>query len=96
MSWTPLEVTEQDFEIIEKFICAAYDIKDKFHIQEVNQLRYLIFCQLPDNNLRKLPPSKEALRRHILRSTYVGGWVWGSVLSEGIQIPSPTQWGLEI
>ena len=83
LSWTPLEVTEQDFEIIEKFICAAYGNQDKFHIQEVNQLRYLIFCQLPDNNLRKLPPSKEALRRHILRSTYVGGWVWGSVLSEG-------------
>ena len=65
----------------------------KIHIQEVNQLRYLIFCQLSDNNLRKLPPSKEALRRHILRSTYVGGWEWGSVLNEGIQILSPIQWG---
>ena len=93
LSWIPSEVSDEDLKTIEKFVCTAYDGQKKFLLDEINKLCFSIFRQLPQNDLRRLPPSREALRLHISRSAYVGGWIWGSALLEHCQIPPPTNWG---
>ena len=30
--------------------------------------------------MRKLPHTREALRRHVFRSIYAAGWIWGVTL----------------
>ena len=48
---------------------------------------------MSENNLRKLPPTRDSLNLHVLRSAYTAGWVWGSILQGDIDIPSPVSWG---
>ena len=74
LSWTPNAVEEQDFVNIEKFVCAAYDPTNRFQTDDINKLRYHLFSVSTDNNLCIIPPTRAALRLHILRSAYAGGW----------------------
>ena len=37
-----------------------------------------------------------ALRRHILRSAYTAGWIWGLTLEEDLIAPSPVDWGQKL
>ena len=83
LSWTPLDVNEQDFETIEKFVCIAYDTQNKFCAKDINELRFMIFSQLSENNLRNLPPSRDSLRRHVLRSAHVIGLGLGRSIGTG-------------
>ena len=93
LSWTPNDITEMDYLKIEKLVCTAYDPQKRFLTDDVNRLRYLLFSMSTDNNLRKLPPSRAALKQHILRSAYAAGWIWGGCLNNRISIPHPTEWG---
>ena len=79
LSWTPHQVDQMDLYQLETFVCAAYDPQHGFRTDGVNKLRYLLFTIL-DNNMRKLPPTREALRLHVFRSTYAAGWIWGVTL----------------
>ena len=54
---------------------------------------YLLVTKLRDNNIRKLPPTREALRLHVFRSTYAAGWIWGVTLKRNVEVPSPVEWG---
>ena len=62
-------------------------------INDINKLRYLHFLKLCENNLRRLPPTRDALRQHIFRAAYAAGWIWEKPLKHDIQVPSPTEWG---
>ena len=93
LSWTPDKVEENDLNLIEKYVCAAYDPHNRFHTNDVNGLRFLLFTKSCENKLRKLPPTREALQLHILRSAYTTGWIWGVTLQPSDQIPSPVDWG---
>ena len=93
LSWTPGQVDKTDLSQAEKFVYAAYDPRNRFRTNDVNKLRFLLFTKSSDNNLRKLPPTKEALRLHILRSAYNASWIWGVTLRPSDQVPSPVQWG---
>ena len=64
---------ENDLNLIEKYVCAAYDPHNRFRMNDVNRLRFLLFTKSIENKLRKLPPTREALQLHILRSTYAAG-----------------------
>ena len=53
-----------------QYVCAAYDPHNRFHMNDVNRLRFLLFRKSSDYKLRKLSPTKKALQLHILRSAY--------------------------
>ena len=61
LSWKPFQLDEHDFEVVERFVCVAYDTPKKFHLQDKNKLHFMLFSQLSDNNLRRLPPTTDAL-----------------------------------
>ena len=89
LSWTPDKVEENDLNLIEKYVCAAYEPHNRFHTNDVNRLRFLLFTKSRDNKLRKLLPTREALQLHTLRSAYAAGWIRGVTLQPSDQIPSP-------
>ena len=89
-------IDELDFVDIERFVCVAYDVKERFKINDINKLRYIIFKMSSDNNLRKLPPTRYALKQHILRSAYTAGWIWGLTLEEDLIASSPVDWGWKL
>ena len=92
---SPQKIEEVDFENLERFVCIAYDMQNRFSTHDVNKLRHLLFLRSSENNLRKLRPLKNALRLHIQRSAYVAGWNWGTALRSEIPI-SFNPMGLEI
>ena len=93
LSWTPHQVNDEDFQYLERFVCSAYDIQCRFNTDDINKLRYLLFLKLCENNLRRLPPTRDALRQHIFRAAYAAGWIWGKTLKHDNQVTSPTEWG---
>ena len=93
LSWAPDKVEENDLNLIEKQVCAAYDPYNRFHTNNVNRLRFLLFANWSENKLRKLPPTREALQLHILRSAYAAGQIWGVTLQPNDQITSPVDCG---
>ena len=78
---------------LKKYVCAAYDPHNRLHMNDINRLRFLLFTKSSENNLKKLPPTREALQFHILRWAYTAGWIWGVTLQPSDQIPSPVDWG---
>ena len=60
LSWVPDKVEENDLNLIEKYICPAYNPHNYFHTDDVNRLRFLLFTKSSDNKLRKLTPTREA------------------------------------
>ena len=84
---------ENDLNLIEKYVCAAYDRHNCLHTDDVNRLRFLLFTKSSDNKLRKLPPLRDALQLHILCSVYTAGWIWAVTLQSSDKIPSPVDWG---
>ena len=79
--------------MIEKYVCAAYDPHNRFHKDDVNRLRFLLFTKSSGNKQRKLPPTREALQLHSLRSAYAAGWIWGVTLQTSDKIPFAVDWG---
>ena len=84
---------ENDLKLIEKYVSAAYDPHIRFHTNDINKLQFLLFTKSSENKLRKLPPTREALQPHILRSAHAAGWIRGVTLQPSGQIPSPFDWG---
>ena len=80
LSRTPDKVEGSNPNLMEKYACASYDPHNRFHTNDVNWLRFLLFTKSSDNKLRKLPPTREALQLHTLRSAYAAGWIWGLTL----------------
>ena len=44
LSWTPDKVEEKYFNLIEKYVRAAYDPHNYFHKKNGNRLRFLLSC----------------------------------------------------
>ena len=94
LSWTSDKVGENDLNLIEKYVCAAYDPCNCFHANNIiNRMWFLLFTKSGDNKLRNLLLTREALQLHILCSVYTAGWIWGTLLQPNDQIPSPVDWG---
>ena len=92
LSWTLDKVDENEFNLIEKYVCAAYDPHNHFRTSGVNRLRFFLFTKLSENNLRRLSLTKEALQLHILRSAYAAGGTWSVILQPSDQMPSQVDW----
>ena len=61
LSWTPDKVKENDFNVIVKYVCAAYDPQNCFHKNNVDRLQFFLFAKSSNNNLEKLFPIGKAL-----------------------------------
>ena len=84
----PEVVTMEQMEIIEQFICLLYGVSEgSLAANRLNK-----FQKSTDDDLRKLPPSREALSQHVKRSCYQAGYLWQESLSD-LVLPEPTEWG---
>ena len=76
------------------FPTTAYTRLDVYgsHASTLAAARYDSFNKSANNDLRSLPPSKDALHQHLLRACYQAGYLWQQSLEE-IDIPDPGEWG---
>ena len=90
LSWNPQrEVIVNNMAEIEQFVNHCYG---QAQIQSVNEARFQMFTSSVSGNLRELPPSRNSLELHIMRSAYQSGWIWGNTLSQAV-CPPVTEWG---
>ena len=61
LSWTQDKVKENYPNLIGEYVCAAYDPHNRFHTNNINRLRFLLFTKSSENKLRNLPLTREAL-----------------------------------
>ena len=67
---------KNEFNRIEKFICAAYDLHNHFRMSNIKKLWFLLFTKLSDNKLRNISPTKEALQLYIICSVSTSGRIF--------------------
>ena len=71
LSWLPSKESVEDaFIVLEKFVSELYS---KSLEMSINEVRFDLFSNTTIENLRKLPPSKDALFHHTLRSAFQAG-----------------------
>ena len=85
----PTEITPEIFSTIERFIILMYDKGSED--TSIKKCRLNLFAKC-NRQIQNIPPTKAALHQHILRSTYQGGFVWGSLEADHV-LPSPQLWG---
>ena len=62
---TPDEVSDDEFKLLEFFVVRLYS--KTCNTKEMNEARHILFFR--DNKvIKNIPPTKEALRHHVLRS----------------------------
>jgi len=59
---------------------------------QVNEARKYLFTK-KGRGLEGLPPIQDALKQHLMRATYQGGYVWGQATIPAPVLPDPTDWG---
>ena len=59
---------------------------------QVNDARKYLFTK-KGRGLEGLPPTHDALKQHVMRATYQGGYVWGQATIPTPVLPDPTDWG---
>ena len=87
----PKDVTTEQMQIIEEFVCLLYGVPQA----SLASIRLNKFQKSTDDDLRKLPPSREALSQHVKRSCYQAGYLWQESLLD-LALPKPTEWGMEV
>ena len=88
---SPVEITPEQMDVIESYMLELYGSRA---ITLVNA-RLDKFNKSTDNDLRSLPPSKDALRQHVLRACYQAGFLWRQSVEE-LDIPDPEKWGWKL
>ena len=77
-------MSDELFAKMERFICALYGPPEH---SSVNDLRYDMFC-LKAAQCSQLPPTKDALQKHVLRANYQAA-IWHRALCAMPEIPDP-------
>ena len=88
---TPAEVTPNMMNVLESYVLDLYGSKHT----TLGAARLDKFNKSTANDLRSLPPSKEALRQHVLQASYQAGYLWWQSVEE-LKIPDPEQWGWKL
>ena len=84
----PGELTNTGMNIIKKFVTKMCTEQNK----SLTLLRIEFFKYIKDSDLRKLPPSREALEQHPRRACYQAGYVWKETVYD-IALPNSENWG---
>ena len=71
----PEFISEEDLDILERFVIELYllSVHQNTSPSSLAYMRLENFKSSADNDLRKLPPSREALREHAKRASYQAG-----------------------
>ena len=77
-------------QIIKEFVCLLYGVPQG----SLTSIRLNRFQKSTDDDLKKLPSSREALSQHVKRSCYQAGYLWQESLLD-LPLPKPTEWGLK-
>lgn len=83
----PLNTDSKEFQEIEKFVSTLYCASGT----SVNQVRKTMFCHTTQD-LRRLPPTRDALLQHCKRVIHQGG-IWTQAHDAQTVVPSPDQFG---
>ena len=67
----------QDLNMLEQFVCAFYNGSK---CNDVNELRYRLFCKSKNLQSHQLPPTKAALKNHLKRTNYQA-FIWEHALT---------------
>ena len=79
LSWLPsMSTLLSVMEVIERFVCSLYGESTP----NIDEARFNLFSHSADDNLRRLPPTKNALKMHVQRAAFQAGWVWGNSLTQ--------------
>ena len=84
----PDQVTSKQIDILENYVLQLYG--STHHTLAAERLDK--FKKSAENDLRSLPPSREALYQHTLRASYQTGYLWRQSVEE-LEIPDANQWG---
>ena len=91
LAQTPTEAhIDEILPTIERFVIQMYDKESSD--SSVNKARQTLFTQ-KGREIENIPPTKDALRQHVLRTGYQAGHVWGQALLKEPQLPSPDEFG---
>ena len=83
----------QHLSWIEKFVMKAF-LTNIHAGNTINETRLSLRISATSHNLLELPPCKNALELHIMRSAYQAGWIWGNTLSQQQPLPT-TSWDVQ-
>lgn len=88
-----LTVVEECLPAIERFVILLYDSTGSAN--NVNTARKQLFCKKKNVavTMHDIPPTQDALRQHLLRAVYQGGFVWAQALVPMQTLPEPSDWG---
>ena len=87
-------ISEEDLDILERFVIELYllSVQQNTSPSSLASMRLENFKSSADNDLRKLPPSREALREHAKHASYQAGYLWMEAL-DNISLPDAGLWG---
>ena len=89
---TPETVSENDVDITERFLFELYiPSAENTSSYSLGSVRLENFVCSSDNNVRKLPPIREALRRQTKPSCLQSGYLWVEAV-EDISLPDAFLW----
>ena len=85
----PANVSSLHMDLLEKFVLQLYALS---RVDSLTQGRLDKFKMATDNDLRKLPPGRDALTQHTKRACYQAGYIWREATGD-FQLPDPGLWG---
>ncbi|CAC5360780.1 unnamed protein product [Mytilus coruscus] len=77
------EVGEELSKTLERFLCAIYG----YEINNIDELRFRIFCNAKNIHCHLLPPTKDTMLKHMKRANFQAK-IWKSALEHNT-VPSP-------
>lgn len=85
----PSDITSEQLDVLERYVLDIYSMKK---CETLGQARKEKFQMSSDNDLRKLPPGRDALMQHTKRACYQAGYIWRESF-EDFPMPNPELWG---
>ena len=85
-------VIEESLPIIERFTVLLYNKTS--NCLTTNECRKELFCK--GRSIDSIPPTSAALLKHVLRSSFIAGYVWDQSIIANQVLPDPEEWGWKI
>ena len=87
----PPALSLDQINLLEKFVFEIYAVRK---VDSLTQARLDKFLMSIDNDLRILPPRREALIHHKKQACYQAGYLWRDLI-DNLDPPDPRSWGWE-
>ena len=87
----PSRLSLDQINVLEKFVLEIYAVRK---VASLTQARLDKFLMSTGNDLRKLPPNRQALIHHTKRTCYQAGYLWRELIDNFDQ-PDQKPWGWE-